>query len=291
MRTYFAICLFLLIHYVSISQVLKGRVVDKDSNEPLKGVKVFSDNLSAATDSNGMFMISEIPQGTHEITMFYPVLEKHFQDNIIYDTTITISGNIDTVFIPIQAKIDEIPIDLYCDKNDMNSTLVELTCSRLFYSDSMLYANLIIRNNSSNEISLIKKPYHFYNDAGFGIDTIFYDSKEHGYMGFSNYLYNSILWLLPEMFQKIPFISIPPGSSMHLDSICLADTGWYNHITNKWNPQYFTISYLPLPWHSSIPKDSIGAFHKMYCGNTENTYCKMYKKKIQSNKIPWMKAP
>lgn len=174
--------------------------------------------------------------------------------------------------------------------------MIKLTCSRLFYSDSIFYADLVIINNSSDVVYIAKIIYNVlaysWDNIGFGINKIYYGKKEKSYMRpFSNFISESELWELPEIIQKVPVIEIPPGCSGSIDSVFLGDLGWCNFITNKWNPEYFTISYYPFAQFASIPRDSIKASQNIISGITELLYCKMYNKIINSDKIVWMKAP
>ena len=75
----FITVLILLISSISVYaqrvQILKGRVVEKESKSPLSGVTVMVTDLSpiqgTATDSNGYFSIADIPVGKHNVSARY----------------------------------------------------------------------------------------------------------------------------------------------------------------------------------------------------------------------------
>lgn len=52
----------------TLTQTVRGTVIDTDNNQPLNGVKVMiTENLSTKTDTNGVFRFSEVPIGRYVI--------------------------------------------------------------------------------------------------------------------------------------------------------------------------------------------------------------------------------
>ena len=59
--------------FAGVTGKITGRVIDKDTGEPLPGVNVIMEGtmLGAATDINGMFIILNIPVGTYTLKSSY----------------------------------------------------------------------------------------------------------------------------------------------------------------------------------------------------------------------------
>ena len=72
---------------------LRGTITDKKTGEPLFGATVFliDTDFGAATNSNGQYVLSEIPASTYNIRVSFI----GYQTQIIYNVVIRSEGNID----------------------------------------------------------------------------------------------------------------------------------------------------------------------------------------------------
>ena len=72
---------------------LRGTITDKQTGEPLFGATVFliDTDFGAATNSNGQYVLSEIPASTYNIRVSFI----GYQTQIIYNVVIRSEGNID----------------------------------------------------------------------------------------------------------------------------------------------------------------------------------------------------
>ncbi len=85
----FSICFLLLpgFCYAQHSQVIKGKIVDKESKTPLIGVALslrdMGNSFGAVTDINGDFMISNVSVGKHTLTVNYLGYESIILNDIL----------------------------------------------------------------------------------------------------------------------------------------------------------------------------------------------------------------
>lgn len=96
MKQLYFICFFLFTYYTSlhaqqITQTIRGTVIDKESNQPLEGVKVVLSKDStvingSTTDAKGNFRIEKVPVGRVNFSAYYISYKKIYQPNVLVNS-------------------------------------------------------------------------------------------------------------------------------------------------------------------------------------------------------------
>lgn len=71
----------------TLTQTIRGNVLDKDSQLPLIGATIQSANKGTTTDINGNFRLEQMPLGRHELVISYLGYEDKIIPNIIVNSS------------------------------------------------------------------------------------------------------------------------------------------------------------------------------------------------------------
>jgi len=102
-----AVCLFCSFKFYTITAqekeikgTIRGKVIDTEGKFPLMGVNIVvkENNMGAATDSNGIFEIKNMPVGSYSLIFSYIGYEKIIQTDIIIR-----SGRVTTLDVELKS--------------------------------------------------------------------------------------------------------------------------------------------------------------------------------------------
>ena len=126
----------------TLTQTVRGTVVDADSKSPIEmvGVKIMNidTNISAITDANGKFRLTKVPVGRHAIKLSFVGYEDVFLQNIIVTTGKEIVLNIEMHEKLLIGK--EVEIVAEKDKTKANNDLVTNSGRSFNHEETERYA-------------------------------------------------------------------------------------------------------------------------------------------------------
>jgi len=101
MKKLFLLVSLLSFHAIAQNAIIAGKVIDKDTQEPLIGANVVLDATSwgAATDINGLFKIKNVPAGIYTIKTSYVGYDSQSIENVIL-------GKNDSLFFTVVLEVN-----------------------------------------------------------------------------------------------------------------------------------------------------------------------------------------
>jgi outer membrane receptor protein involved in Fe transport len=153
MKKILIVWLFMFFNILAQNNKITGVVIDNAFGDPLIGVNVFIEgtNKGAATDINGYYYISEVPNGTYTITYSMIGFKKHS----IKDLKLSDNIKLDVVLVDDTYETEEVIVEAEALTNTEASLLAKRQKS-ISISDA-ISAEEISKSGSSDASSAMKK--------------------------------------------------------------------------------------------------------------------------------------
>lgn len=200
LATLILLCAFLTSHSQNLTQNIRGKVVDRESETPLPGVTLIISDvepvIGATTDEQGNFILTHVPVGRHNIVVKLMGYKEATLQNILVGSAREVILN-----IPLQEKfreMNEVVIVANTEKHKANNDMATVSSRSFSVDETQRYAasvddparmaqafagvsstddvsnEIIVRGNSPRGLLWrlngieIPSPNHFSNDGASG---------------------------------------------------------------------------------------------------------------------------